>query len=529
MRNTLTIGSMTLISRVLGFVRDMLVAALVGASMYSDAYLVAFKIPNFMRRLFAEGAFNSAFVPLFAGTLAADGKSAARLFAEEIYTVLLGTLLIVTSLMIVFMPYLMAVLAPGFDADPTKYNLTVELTRITMPYIVFISLVSLLGGILNSLDKFAAVAATPIVMNATLIVTQLVLIGHTKTPAHALADGVFVAGITQFLWVVWFCRKAKFLPKLIRPRFTPNVKKLFTLIGPAALGAGVAQINLMVDQVIASLIPHAVSYLYYADRISEFPLGIIGIAVATALLPMMSRQIREGKPEAAIHSQNRALELSFFLGLPAATACIAIALPIISVVFERGAFARADTLYTYPTLIAYSVGLPAFLAVKIFASGFYASRDTKTPVKVAVLCIAINLALNLVSLFGFRQTGYAHVGMALSTSIAGWVNAICLGVLLHRRGLFAPDFMLTFRLKRIALASLLMAALVYIAYGALGDWLLTHGILRYIGMALLLALGMGSYGALALLLKVIDTKQLKDYFKRGSAKNAVAAEVEGQE
>jgi putative peptidoglycan lipid II flippase len=428
-----------------------------------------------------------------------------------------------------FMPQLMTVLAPGFERYPEKYALTVALTRITMPYILFISLVSLQGGILNSLDKFAAVAATPAIMNATLIITQLALVGHTQTPAHALAYGVLVAGVTQYLWMVYYCRRANFLPKLVWPRFTPNVKKLFTLIGPAALGAGVAQINLLIDTIIASKLDDAVSFLYYADRIAEFPLGVIGIAVATALLPMMSRQIREGKRDAAIHSQNRALELSYLFGLPAAFACCAIAMPIIVVVFEHGAFSRADTGFTYPTLIAYSLGLPAFLAVKIFASGFYASRDTKTPVKIAVLCVGINLALNLLSLFTLRSTGYAHVGLAMSTTVAGWVNAICLCVGLRRRGLFAPDAMLRFRLPRMLLASALMAALVYAAFAWMGQGVLAPGLMRYLAVGGLIALGMLSYGALILLLKVLDVRQLQGYFRRGTMRNAAQAVKAEQE
>lgn len=521
LRASFTIGFMTLISRVLGFVRDMMVAAAVGASAYSDAFLVAFKLPNFMRRLFAEGAFNSAFVPLFAGTLAAEGKSAARLLAEEIHATLLWVLILVTGLFILFMPYLMYVLAPGFDEDPAKFALTIDLTRITMPYILFISLVSLLGGILNSADKFAAVAATPIIMNLCLIASQILLIKHTETPAHALAYGVFIAGVAQYAWLVWYCRKEGMLPRFIRPRLTPNVRKLFRLIAPAALGAGVVQINLVVDVIIASHIPHAVSYLYYADRISEFPLGVIGIAVATALLPMMAKQLREDKTAEALYSQNRALELSFLLGLPSAIACVVIAFPIISVVFERGAFERSDALFTYPTLIAYAVGLPAFLAVKIFASSFFARGDTKTPVRIAIFCIGVNLFFNLLSLLTLRETGYAHVGLALSTSIAGWVNAVCLCIMLHRRGLFVPDAMLKFRLPRMLAASLVMGACIYAVSLPLYPYISDHGWERYLALAALVGAGIASYAAATLALKVIDPRNLRGYFRKGSVNPAV--------
>lgn len=511
-RASATIGGLTMVSRVLGFIRDMMIASALGAGVLSDAFFVAFKLPNFMRRLFAEGAFNTAFVPLFAGILATEGKSAARVFAEEIYSVMLWILLGVTALFIVAMPWVMYILAPGFESDPYKYGLSVELTRITMPYMIFISLMSLLAGILNSWEKFAAVAATPIVMNLCLIVSQVALIHHTETPAHALAYGVFIAGVAQYLWLVWFCKKADVLPKLQAPRLTENFKKLMRLMAPAALGAGVAQINLMVDMIIASLIPNAVSYLYYADRIAEMPLGVIGIAVATALLPMMSKQIREGKTEAASYSQNRALELSLLLGLPAAAALIALAHPIISVMFERGAFGLNETLATYKALIAYALGLPAFLAVKIFAPGFFANQDTKTPVKIAVVCVLLNFILNLV-----LMQSMAHVGMALATTIAGWVNAGAMGYILYKRKVFVPDALLVFRLMRITGASLLMAGCVWLAYIQWETYFYDGGHMRYFAMAVLVSLGLLIFGISTLLLRIVTREQLRGYFKRGAA------------
>jgi putative peptidoglycan lipid II flippase len=510
-RASATIGGLTMISRVLGFIRDMMIASALGASVLSDAFFVAFKLPNFMRRLFAEGAFNTAFVPLFAGVLATEGKSAAKLFAEEIYSILLWILIAVTAIFMLAMPWVMYGLAPGFDNDPYKYLLSVELTRITMPYIIFISLMSLLGGILNSSDKFAAVAATPIIMNLCLIISQVLLVGHTKTPAHALAYGVLLAGAAQFFWLVWFCKKSDMMPRLRAPVITENFKKLMRLMAPAALGAGVMQINLMVDMMIASLIPNAVSYLYYADRISEMPLGVIGIAVATALLPMMSKQIREGKNDAAAYSQNRALELSFLLGLPAAAALVALAHPIISVMFERGAFGLTETLATYKALIAYACGLPAFLAIKIFAPGFFANRDTKTPVKIAIVCVLINFALNL-ALMG----PMGHVGLALATTIAGWINAFAMGYILYKRKIFMPDTMLVFRLIRITGASLLMAGCVWLAYIQWEHYFYTGGHMRYVAMAILVSLGLVIFGVCTLLLRIVTREQMRGYFKKSN-------------
>lgn len=451
-KSTATIGFYTLLSRVLGFLRDVTIASSLGASFLSDAFFVAFKLPNFLRRLFAEGAFNSAFVPLFAGMLAVDGKEKARDFASEAMSFLLLILLIVTAVFILAMPYLMYVLAPGFSDNPDKFALTVALTRITMPYIIFISLVSLLGGILNSGDKFAAVAATPVIMNLCLIIIPYFIGDLTPNGAYALAIAVMLSGVAQFLWLVRFCRRQNMLPRLVRPRLTPEVKKLLVLIAPAALGAGVAQINLFIDLIIASQFDSGVSYLYYADRINELPLAVIGIAVGTALLPMLSRQIREGKIEESFRTQNRALELATFLSLPAAIALVVIAQPIIMVMFERGEFTSVDTAQTYPALMAFALGLPAFILVKILAPAFYANQDTKTPFKIATTCIAVNFALNIILMFPLR-----HVGLALATSIASWVNVLMMTHTLKKRGWLCLEKRLFAQVGKILLASAAMA------------------------------------------------------------------------
>ncbi len=509
LRATATIGGLTFISRILGFIRDMMIAATLGAGVLSDAFFVAFKIPNFMRRLFAEGAFNVAFVPMFAGMVVGEGKSAARQFAEEVYNVLLWILIGVTILFMLAMPWVMVALAPGFDEDPTKFNLSVELTRITMPYILFISLVSLMGGILNSFDKFAAVAATPVIMNLCLIFAMLALVQVSETPAHALAWGVLLSGAAQFLWLYWFCKKSDVMPTLKTPVITTQVKKLLTLILPVAFGSSVMQINLMIDMMIASTIPNAVSYLYYADRLNELPLGVIGIAIATALLPMMSRQIREGKLDAARYSQNRAMELAMLLGLPAVAAFIVLAYPLISVMFQRGAFGITETEATYKALMAYAFGIPAFLMIKIFAPGFFANQDTKTPVKIALVCMILNVILNL-TLIQF----FSHVGMAMSSSITGWINALTMGYILYRREVFKPDAQLIFRTTRILLASIIMAVVVHLIYQHTAQHFLASSLERYLSMGLLVCAGVFVYGISILALRVVNREQIRSYFKR---------------
>ncbi len=354
-----------MVSRVFGFARDILIAAILGAGPVADVFFVAFKFPNLFRRLFAEGAFAAAFVPLFAGLVETDGKDAARAFAEQALSVLLWTLLVFVAVVQMAMPVLMVGFAPGFVGDPAKFDLAVQLTRITFPYLLFISLVSLMAGVLNSLGRFWAAAATPILLNVCLIGAVLGLSPMMETPGHALAWGVAGAGMVQFVWLLFHCARAGMRLRLPRPRLTPKVRLLARRILPVAVGAGIYQINLLIDTIIASLLPSgSISYLFYADRVNQLPLGIVGVAVGTALLPMLSRQLRGGQAGAAMHSQNRALEFAFLLTLPAAAALIVIADPVIAVLFERGAFGPAEVRATAAALAVYAVGLPAYVLVK---------------------------------------------------------------------------------------------------------------------------------------------------------------------
>ena len=336
-----TVGSFTLVSRVLGFVRDLMIASVLGASAMADSFFVSFKLANLFRRLFAEGAFNAAFVPLFARTLEGEGEDEARRFAREALAIMTTVLLVVVLMALLAMPYLVRVLAPGFAPDGERYGLAVELSRITFPYLMFISLAALFSGILNSIGQFAAAAFAPIILNLVLISALLLANLHPETPAHALAWGVFVAGILQLAWVAVAVRRNGMAIRLQRPRVTPRIKRLFKLMLPGAIGSGVYQVNLVIDMWFASLLPvGAVSYLFYADRLNQLPLGIIGIAIGTALLPMLSRQFRSGQDQAASHTQNRAIEMGLLLTLPAAAALIVLATPIITVLFERDAFHR---------------------------------------------------------------------------------------------------------------------------------------------------------------------------------------------
>ncbi len=437
-KSAATVGGYTLISRLLGFVRDMLLASTVGSGPVAEAFVIAFRFPNLFRRLFGEGAFNSAFVPLFAKRYEGEGHEAARLFAEEAYAVLLIALLGLVAFCEVLMPWLMYLFAPGFSEIPAKFDLAIVMTRIAFPYLVFMSLVALLGGVLNSLHRFAAAAAAPIVLNVVMIgvLAGIKLAGWGSIPAtgKALVWGVSLAGLLQFamLWIA--CRRAGMTIRPVRPRITPGVRRLVSLGIPGVIAGGITQLNLVISTVIASLLPGAASWLYYADRVYQLPLGLVGVAIGIVLLPELSRRLRAGDDAGVDSSQNRALELSLLLTVPAAVGLMALAQPVVNVLFERGAFTAADTGATAGALAAFATGLPAYVMIKVFAPGFFAREDTRTPMIFAVIGVGLNIVAAL-ALFPFL----AQVGIATATSLAAWVNAALLGVnpatarRLHRR------------------------------------------------------------------------------------------------
>jgi putative peptidoglycan lipid II flippase len=510
-RKILSVGGLTLASRVLGFVRDILTAALLGAGPVADAFFVAFRLPNHFRALFAEGAFNAAFVPMFSAFLVGQGRSQARIFAEQVLAFLLVIQLVLLVVFELIMPSFMLIFAPGFSDEPMKYDLAVLFTRITFPYLLFISLVSLMGAVLNSVERFAAAAAAPILLNLCLIAALLGLTPLLPTAGHALAWGVMAAGIAQFLYLAWDCHRAGMSMRLGLPRLTPGVKRFLAVLGPAALGAGVTQINLFIDTLIASLLPTgAVSYLYYADRINQLPLGVIGIAIGTVLLPELSRALKGGNMAQASESQNRALELSLLFTLPAAAAFLAAAYPIMSVLFERGAFQATDAQATATTLMAYALGLPAFVLIRSLLPGFYARQDTRTPVKIALVVVTVNVALKLVLMQPLSQ-----VGLALATSAASWVNCALLATLLFRRGFLVLDSRLKRRVPRQLLAAVAMAAVLLGLQGPLAELLAVHDLAtRTLALGVLVSAGVATYAAAGLALGVVSLAELKQYTRR---------------
>ena len=509
LRSIATVGGFTLISRGLGFVRDMLIAAVLGAGMVADAFVVAFRLPNLFRSLFAEGAFSAAFVPLFAERLTEDGPEGARAFSEQALGVLVTALLLFVFLFEALMPAAMYVIAPGFADEPEKFALAVLLTRITFPYLLFISMASLMSGVLNSLGRFAAPAATPILLNLTMIGAVFGLAPFTPTPGHALAWGISAAGAAQFAWLLVSCAQAGMALRLSRPRLTPGVRRLLKRILPVAVGAGMYQVNLLIGTMLATLLPAgAISYLFYADRVSQLPLGVVGVAVGTALLPLVSRQIKSGDEGGALHSQNRAIEFACLLTLPAAAALIVIAQPIVSVLFQRGAFGPAETQATAAALAVFAAGLPAFVLVKALTPAFFARDDTKTPIRVAGVSLAANVILNLVLMGPFR-----HVGIAAAATLAAWINVAGLGVVLHRRGHLVADARLRARLPRALLATLLMAVCLALADHALADVFRAPFRFRLGALTVLVGGGLGAFALFAKLAGAAHVADLKQLFR----------------
>src|SRR5437764_1202258 len=485
-------------------------AALLGAGPIADAFFVAQRLPNLFRSLFAEGAFNAAFVPLASGTLAEGGKPAVRIFAEEAFAVLFTVLLAFVLLGEIFMPWLMAVIAPGFSAEPGKFDLVVTLTRITFPYLLFISLTALQGGLLNAVDRFAAPAATPILLNLFLIAGLLLMAHFHWQDGEVLAWALSAAGLAQFVWLLASCARAGVALRLRLPRLTPRIRQTLRIMGPGVLGAGVTQLNLVISTALASLLPGgSVSYLYYADRLNQLPLGVVGIAVATAILPPLSRQVRTGDLAGAVTTQNGGVQLAFLLTLPAAAAFIVLAQPIMTVLFQRGAFGPVEAAATAAALSAYAAGLPAVVLVQGLAPGLFARQDPATPVKGAIAAMVTNLVLTVV-LMQF----WAHVGIAIALSAAGWLQAITLLVLLERRGHFRLDQRARSKLPRIAVAALGMAAIVLALRLMLASALAGPLMVRLGALSALVVAGFVVFGALILALGVTDWRELRGQLMR---------------
>ena len=517
-RAATTVGAMTLLSRVVGMVREILMARYLGAGFAADAFLVAFRLPNLFRSLFAEGAFTAAFVPLvshqLSGGNARDGVRRAVRLTEQALAVLFPALLLFTIVIMVAATPIVWAMTGGFeDRSVEKLELTVMLTRIAFPYLMLISLASLLGGLLNALNRFWVYASAPVLLNLTFIIGFLCFRGATPVEtATTQSAAIAVAGILQFLWLAWDCARAGVLPRLTWPHMTPEVKTLLRRIGPAAIGAGATQINLLISTMIAarSLPQGSISYLYYADRLNQLALGMIGVGMGVALLPTMGRLLGAGKEEAAIHQQNRGIEFVLLFGLPAAVALVVAADPIVAALFQQGAFSIEDRIKSAAALRAFSTGLVAYMLVKVLTPGFYARGDTRTPMYIALVAIAANIVGNLL-----LSRPFAHVGIAIATALSAWLNVAILSVVLLRRGHWHIDAGLWRTAPRMGLAAVLMAGVLVV----LNPWVLpmAQGSLahRALGMTLLVGAGGLVYAGAGYAIGAWNPRQLVESFRRG--------------
>jgi putative peptidoglycan lipid II flippase len=524
-KNTATIGGLTLVSRVLGFVRDQLMAHFVGAGFASDAFLVAWRLPNLFRALFAEGAFSAAFVPMFNRVVAQaekDGRAGLPTglrFAEDVLSVLLPFLCVFTTIIMIFPAPIVWLITFGFreGGGPEKFALATKLTQITFPYLLLISLVSLMGGIMNSLNRFWVNAAAPVLLNICMISGLLFFRGHTGIDtARTQAIAVTVSGVAQLGWLVWSARQAGVVLRLKRPTLDPQVKTLLKLIWPAAIGAGAVQFNILISTMLAAgfLGQGAVSYIYYADRLNQLPLALVGIGVGTAILPVISRQIGAGNEAGAIHTQNRAIELSLLLALPAAVGLMIASTPLVRGLLQTGHFTPSDTQASAAVLTAYSFGLPAYILIKVFTPGFYARADTKTPVRIAMIEMACNLALNLFFVFG---TNLSYVGLAISGASCAWINVGLLYWVLRRRGQFTIDAQLRRRMVRLLFAALAMAAPLLLIAPLVDPWLGGGIGSRVGGLTLLIAPAALCYFGCAFLFGAFQWSELKALLTRRKA------------
>jgi putative peptidoglycan lipid II flippase len=464
-----TVSGMTVLSRVLGFVRDILIAATLGASSVADAFFVAFRVPHMFRRLFAEGAFDSAFIPLFAGRLHAGGTEAARNFAAQALAGLAALLVAITLLAELAMPWLMLLLAPGFARDPEKFALAVLIARIALPYLVFLSVVALYAGMLNALGRFAVAAFAPSLLNVVLILVLLGLLttgkGNQNDAGVALAWGVAAAGVLQVIVIVIAAREAGMRLPLVRPRLTSDMQRLIALAAPGIVAGGIAQLSAFISTIIATFQDRAVSWLYYADRLFQLPLGVVGVALGVVLLPDLSHKLRAGDRAAVSESENRALEFALLLTLPAATALFIAAHPIVRVLFEHGAFTAIDANATSSMLAALALGLPAYVLIKVLHPSFFAREDTKTPMLYAGISLAVNAVIS-VMLFVFLGA----VGIAIAAALAGWLKAGLLIAKLKERGELRLDARFRQTFPRILIACAVMAAVVWGLAHLLDPW-----------------------------------------------------------
>ena len=505
-----TVAGMTLLSRILGFIRDILTATIMGAGPLADAFFVALKLPNLFRRISAEGAFSVAFIPLFSETIEKEGEKEALRMSRNMMGFMTLILSVFTVIALLLMPYIILLIAPGFDGEGERYTAAVELSSITFPYLIFISLAALLGGVMNSIGRYGVFAFLPVLFNLCLIGVLLTHDEVWNTPAQALAWGVAIAGVLQFVWIFIYAARHGWLVYPTFPKLTPKVKRLSFLMLPGIVGAGVYHLNLFADMIIASFLESgSISYLYYADRLQQLPLGVVGIAVGTALLPLLSRSLAAKRFGEANNYFNRALEACLVLAMPAAVALMIAAGPIIRTLFNYGAFDDYDARITGYVLTCYALGLPTYIIAKVFQSACFARQDTKTPVKISIICALANIV------FGVTLSQVMGVaGIALATAISGIIQIVLLYRIIRRTDHLQFDERLKRNAVKIFLSCAILGAVVF-GYSYLAAPMFvnagTERILALIGMVVL---GGAAYALSIIGLRVMTLSELKGFLRK---------------
>ena len=486
-----TVSGMTFISRILGFVRDAIIARVFGAGPMTDAFFVAFRIPNLLRRLFAEGAFSQAFVPILAEYKNRRGEGDTHLLIDRVSGVLALSLFVVSALGMLAAPAIIYVTAPGFTADPVRYELTTQMLRVTFPYILFISLTAFAGGILNTYGRFSVPAFTPALLNLAFIGFALFAAPYFEPPILALSWAVLAGGVLQLAFQIPFLMRLGLLPRF-RPAFSDEgVRRVLRQMAPAVFGVSVGQVSLVINTIFASyLVAGSVSWLYYADRLMEFPMGMLGVALGTILLPSLSKHHATRSPEHFSKLLDWGLRITLMLAVPAAVALALLAVPLVTTLFQYGAFSASDTVATRDAVMAYSAGLVGLILVKVLAPGFYARQDIRTPVKIAVITLVVTQAMNAVLIWPLK-----HVGLALATSLGACLNAALLFRLLRKRGIYQPIPGWGAFVLKLATAVGLMGAAIWLASGSAAQWISAGAAYRVGWLSGVVVLGAAVYFA----------------------------------
>ena len=510
-RSFFTVSFYTFISRILGFIRDILIAKFLGSTVIADAFFVAFRIPNFFRRVLAEGAYSAALIPVFSGVVidTKDDHEAAD-FVENTMSLLLFVTIILTFIFFFGMPYIIQILAPGFSNNKEAFDLAVHFGKIIFPYLIFISLVAHFASINNVHGKFVAGAFAPAILNISLILSLFILTPQLSTAGHALSYGVLIGGLFQFIYlykaVLHFYR-----PRIRIPIFNARLKKFLRLFFPGLIGSGVIQLNIIIGTIIASFLPiGAISHIYYADRLNQLPLAIFGIAMGIVLLPTLSKAIKQNNSEEIQATQNRSLEFSLLISLPSAAGLYILSFPIIHILFERGAFLAEDTFYTSKVLSIFALGLPAYILIKILVTCFFAREDTKTPLYVSIVSVIVNIVLSILLISSMRE-----MGIALATAISAWINAILLFLILYKDNNLFLESKLIHNSLKIVFATIILVIgcyflneLIFINIADLST------IIKIINLLLVIICSKIIYLGMIFMLKVISIQDLKGYIKQ---------------